>query len=221
MTYHVIGTRVQAEDIADGSSSAPSLNGDIFLSKDADGVFINGSTEVVATNITGSNGVVHVINKTLLPPARSIADEVIRISNTRNGEYTQLVAALQKVPDLLTAAQAEGSNLTVFAPTDAAFQTLYDALEVDDLDGLVQAIGTDKLAEVLQHHIVGARVFSSDISTGTVSTLNQDINIDATNLPITDAEGASAGLITTSLNILGTNGVVHAIDAVLVPTGIL
>ncbi len=221
LTYHVIGARVEAGDIADGSSSAATLNGDIFLSKGSAGVFINGSTEVTATNINASNGVVHVINRTLLPPGGTIADNAIDATTASTPEFTQLVAALQKVPSLLTAADADDSNLTVFAPTDAAFQALYDALEVADLDELEETIGNDKLAEVLQHHIVGARVFSSDISTGNVGTLNQEIAIDATNLTITDARGESANLIPANLNILGTNGVKHAIDAVLVPTGIL
>ncbi len=221
LTYHVINARVEAGDIADGSSSAVTLNGDIFLSKGSAGVFINGNTEVTATNINGSNGVVHVINRTLLPPDGTIADNAINATTASSPEFTQLVAALQKVPALLTAAQADDSNLTVFAPTDAAFQALYDALQVADLDELEQTIGNDKLAEVLQHHIVGARVFSSDISTGNVGTLNQEIAIDATNLTITDARGESANLIPANLNILGTNGVKHAIDAVLVPTGIL
>lgn len=220
LTYHVIGSTVNAEDIADGSSSAPTLNGDIYLSKNANGVFINGVTQVTTTNIGASNGVVHVINRTLLPPSGTIVDIAVAASTANEPEFTQLVAALQKVPALLDAADSDG-NLTVFAPTDAAFEALYTALDVEDLDELEATIGNDKLAEVLQHHIVGARVFSTDISNGPVPTLNQNITINTANLSISDAEGGAANLIPASLNIHGTNGVIHTIDAVLIPTGIL
>jgi transforming growth factor-beta-induced protein len=222
LTYHVIGAKVEAADIAEGSSTAATLGGDIYLSNNgANGLFINGTTSVTTADIAGSNGVVHVIDRTLLPASESIADIAIMLSGADTPEFTQLVAALVKVPSLLEAAQSEG-NLTVFAPTDAAFQALYDALEVADLDALEAAITTDKLAEVLQHHIVGARVFSTDLSSGAVGTLNQDITVDLDALSIVDANGSDpANLVTSSLNILATNGVIHVIDRVLIPTGIL
>ncbi|MBX2961262.1 MAG: fasciclin domain-containing protein [Cyclobacteriaceae bacterium] len=222
LTYHVIGAEVKAADIATGSSSANTLNGKIYLSKGAAGVFINGSTKVVATDITASNGVVHVIDRTLLPPTETIAEIAVRLSTATSPQFTQLVAALSKVPALLSAAGASG-DLTVFAPTDAAFQALYAAAGVANIDELTNAIGTEKLAEVLQHHIVGARVFSSDLSSGSVATLNQSVTVNVTNLTITDGSGSTpaAGLVTQSLNIHATNGVIHVIDKVLIPTGIL
>ena len=221
LTYHVIGATVNAEDIADGSSSAATLNGNIFLSKGASGVFINGRTEVTTTNITASNGVVHVIDRTLLPPSNTIAEIAMAASTGQQPEFTQLVAALQKVPDLLNAADSDG-NLTVYAPTDAAFNALYDALDVADLDALEAEIGNDKLAEVLQHHIVGNRVFSTDKADGALSTLNQDVTVNLTNLTISDASGSDpAELVITSLDILATNGVIHTIDRVLIPNGII
>jgi len=222
LTYHVINAEVFAADIANGSSSAATLNGNIYLSKGTAGVFINGTTQVTATDITGSNGVVHVINRTLLPPSQTIAQIAVAASTASTPQFTQLVAALSKVPALLDAAGAPG-NLTVFAPTDAAFQALYAAAGVADLNALEAAIGNQKLAEVLQHHIVGARVFSSDLASGSVPTLNQNVTVNVANLTITDGSGSTpaAGLVGASLNIHATNGVIHAIDKVLIPTGIL
>jgi transforming growth factor-beta-induced protein len=223
LQYHVIaGAEVFAADIENGSSSAETLNGNIYLSKGESGVFINGTTEVIATDITASNGVVHVIDRTLLPPSQTIADIAIDFSDNAEPEFTQLVAALLKVPTLLEAADAEG-NLTVFAPTDAAFEALYTALGVEDMDELEAAIGNEKLAEVLQHHIVGARVFSTDLSSGAVTTLNQDITVNLTNLTITDGNGSTpaTGLVPSLLNVHATNGVIHVIDKVLIPDGIL
>jgi transforming growth factor-beta-induced protein len=86
-----------------------------------------------------------------------------------------LVAALARTSgegdnDLLAAASAETGDLTVFAPTDAAFEELYTALGVDGVD----EIPLETLIAVLKHHIVGARAFSTDLSSGAVTTLNGD-----------------------------------------------
>lgn len=221
LTYHVINSEIRAADIANGRASATTLNGKIYTSKGTSGVFINGTTRVTTTDITGSNGVVHVINRTLLPPSKTIAAIAIESSTASAPQFTQLVAALSKVPALLNAASADG-DLTVFAPTDAAFQALYSALGVSNINELETRIGNAKLAQVLQHHIVGARVFSSDLTNGAVSTLNQSVTINVANLTVADANGSTpAGLVSTSLNIHATNGVIHAVNRVLIPTGIL
>lgn len=215
LTYHLInGTAVKAADIAAGSSSATTLNGKIYLSKGTAGVFINGSSKVSAADIQGSNGVVHVIDRTLLPPSKTIAQIVSDYANaSTNKQFTKLLQALQRTSgsgtDLLAAAGAAG-NLTVFAPTDAAFEALGVDLATVDLAALTK---------ILQHHIVGARVFSSDLSTGAVATLYKSVSVNTTNLTVTGAKGGEAGakLQATLLNIHATNGSIHVIDKVLLP----
>jgi transforming growth factor-beta-induced protein len=215
LTYHVIsGAAVMAGDIASGSSSAETLNGDIYLSKGAAGVFINGTTEVIATDIEGSNGVVHVIDRTLLPPAKTIAEIVSEYASASSGaEFTKLLQALERTSgqgtDLLAAAGANG-DLTVFAPTDAAFTALGVDLATVDLN---------TLTKILQHHIVGARVFSSDLSTGTAATLYKEVSINVGDLTVTGAKSGETGanLQPALLNVLATNGVIHVIDKVLLP----
>jgi len=215
LTYHLIsGTAVEAADIATGSSSAATLNGNIYLSKGAAGVFINGSSKVSAADIQGSNGVVHVIDRTLLPPSKTIAQIVSEYANaSTNKQFTKLLQALQRTSgtgtDLLAAAGAAG-NLTVFAPTDAAFEALGVDLATVDLAALTK---------ILQHHIVGARVFSSDLSTGSVATLYKNVSINTTNLTVTGAKTGEAGakLQASLLNIHATNGSIHVIDKVLLP----
>ena len=215
LTYHVIsGAAVEAADIASGSSSATTLNGDIYLSKGGAGVFINGTTKVTATDIQASNGVVHVIDRTLLPPSQTIAEIVTEYANaTSNAQFTKLLQALARTSgtgtDLVAAASADG-NLTVFAPTDAAFEALGVDLATVDLAALTK---------ILQHHIVGARVFSTDLSTGSVSALYKNLGINVTNLTVTGAKPGETGanLQPTLLNIHATNGVIHVIDKVLIP----
>ncbi|GCC51051.1 hypothetical protein SanaruYs_12710 [Chryseotalea sanaruensis] len=221
LLYHVLGTEVLAAGLPTGSANIETLlEKDFYLSNNGTaGVFINGKTEVIATDIQASNGVVHVINRTLLPPTQNIAQIVIASAGAAEPQFTQLLAALQLVPSLVDAASDESANLTVFAPTDAAFEALYTTLSVEDLDGVVNAIGQDGLEKVLKHHIVGARAFSTDLQSGSLATLEQSVNVNVSTLTITGASGSAneAGLVAASLNILATNGVVHVIDTVLVP----
>ncbi|MFZ9982257.1 MAG: fasciclin domain-containing protein [Cyclobacteriaceae bacterium] len=220
LTYHVIDDEVLASELPSGSAAITTLNGKFYLSNNgANGVFINAKTQVVATDIQGSNGVVHVINRTLLPPSQTIAAIAVGLSTGSAPQFTQLVAALARTSgtdtDLLAAASDETANLTVFAPTDAAFEALYTALGVDGVEEIDLAI----LTAVLKHHIVPARVFSTDLTNGTASTLNGDITISATNGTIQDGQGNTANLSSNAglLNVLATNGVIHTIDKVLLP----
>lgn len=220
LTYHVIDDEVRAAELPSGSASIPTLGGNFYLSNNgANGVFINGTTQITATDIVQSNGVVHVINRTLIPPSKTIAGIATDLSTASSPQFTQLVAALARTSgtetDLLAAVSNGDANLTVFAPTDAAFEQLYDALDVDGIDDI--PLGT--LTAVLQHHVVAARVFSTDLVNGDVETLNGDVTISATNKTITDGSGNVANLSTNAalLNVLATNGVIHTIDRVLLP----
>lgn len=218
LLYHVLGAEVKAADLPVTMENNPepieTLGGDFFYLSNRGGgagVFINGLTQVTTTDIEASNGVVHVIDRTILPASGNIAEVAT------DAGFTQLVAAVAKFPDLLDAVQSDASNLTVFAPTDAAFQALYTAQSVADLDALVTKLGAANVKKVLMHHIVGARVFSSDLAGGDVSTLEQSISIDLSTLTITSASGGSAALVPGSLNVLASNGVIHVIDAVMIP----
>jgi transforming growth factor-beta-induced protein len=212
-----------AADIPGGSSSAQTLTDKIYVSNGSNGVFINGVAQVVSTDIEGGNGVVHVIDRTLVPPSESIAEIATRYATASSTpQFTQLVAALartqgQGANDLLAAAGDGGSNLTVFAPTDAAFMELYDALGVNNVD----EIPLQTLIAVLKHHIVAGRVFSTDLSDGEVPTLNGNvtINADGSAPSVTGGSGMEneALLQTQLLNIHATNGVIHVIDKVLLP----
>lgn len=222
LKYHVISSEVTSSQIASGPSSAETLNGRIYLSKNSAGVFINGSSKVTTADIDASNGVVHVIDRALMPPSETIAQIATRLSSSNPAEFTQLVAALartqgQGANDLLAAASAPSGNLTVFAPTDAAFEELYTALGVANVNEIPLAT----LIAVLKHHIVGARVFSSDLSNGAVTTLNGDVTVNVSANPptVTGSSGAAnaASLQTSLLDIHATNGVIHVIDKVLVP----
>ena len=163
--------------------------------------------------------VFHGIDKvlTLSEPDGTIADIAVAAAGSDTPEFTQLVAALVKA-DLVGAVDDPNANLTVFAPTDAAFQALYDGLE--GVDG-IEDLSVDILTRVLLHHVVGARVFSNCLSNGPVPTLNQDIVVNVDDLTITSSLGVPVNLVTAALDIKASNGVIHVIDGVLVPENYL
>ncbi|MEO1254974.1 MAG: fasciclin domain-containing protein, partial [Bacteroidota bacterium] len=242
LQYHVLGSEVKEANLPATGSAVSTLNGDFYLSINNEGVFINGSTEVIATDIDQDNGVVHVIDKTLIPADQDVVEIAVAMSEmTEGAEFGQLVAALTAVendmnaPDLITVLKGNGP-FTVFAPTDAAFQTLYDAVPDSDQDGdnditdLVAAVpdGLNTIAVVLQYHVFNGRVFSTDIPNlldGNTSvsitpvaggnwTLNSNLTITPTDaalgLELDDAE-------IVGTDVLGTNGVIHVIDQVILP----
>jgi len=227
LTYHVIGSEVKASQLpttsAPANNAITTLGGVFYLSnRGSNGVFINGNTRITNTDIMADNGVVHVIDRTLLPPTKTLAQIAIAASSVSSGaEFTQLVAALSRVPALLDAASAASANLTVFAPTDAAFNALYTALGVSGIND----VPLNTLTAVLQHHIISSpttatgRVFSSDLVTGSVPTLNGNINISASAGTVTSGNGTVANISSNAglVNILGTNGVIHTINKVLLP----
>jgi transforming growth factor-beta-induced protein len=228
LAYHLIKGEVRAAQLP--SNTAPVNNaittagGAFYLSnRGADGVFINGSTRVTVKDIVENNGVVHVIDRALVPPSQTLAQIASSLSTASSGaEFTQLVAALGRVPALLTAASASGSNITVFAPTDAAFRELYSALGVAGINDISLAT----LTAVLQHHVISApttptgRIFSSDLITAIVPALNGRLSINATAGTVTSGNGTTANISKNKalVNVLGTNGVLHTIDKVLLPS---
>ena len=105
---------------------------------------------------------------------------------------------------------------TVFAPTNAAFAALLEALDVT----AAQLLARDDLADILRYHVVSGEVESDDLSVGqTVTTLNGTFRIVAAGNGLgidTDADGTADARITRA-DIEASNGVVHKIDAVLLP----
>jgi transforming growth factor-beta-induced protein len=215
LTYHLIDATIMAAQLPSTGAAAPAavetLGGAFYLSNrggDA-GVFINGSTQVTATDIEGSNGVVHVIDRTLVPPSMTIAALATELG------FTKLVEALVEAG--LDGIFNQPGTYTVFAPTNEAFEALYTLLGVTGPSEIDDAT----LDAVLKYHVSGAKVFSTDLEDGlkaaTLQTGEITVNVSTEGVTLTDLEpdNADANVIVTEQ--LATNGVVHAIDAVLLP----
>ena len=123
--------------------------------------------------------------------------------------FTLLVDAVVKA-DLAGALSADGPY-TVFAPTNDAFNELFAALGVDVIDDLT----AEQLQPILLYHVVSGKVMAADVSTGMVATLNSDASLDIKASKKGVKINKSANVIITDVE--GTNGVIHVIDAVLIP----
>ena len=226
LLYHVLTANVKAADIANGSSSvatarpATSVGGatindnTLYLTKNASGVSINGGTRVVTADVAASNGTIHAIDNVLMPPSQTIAAIVVAsASRTTAPEFTLLLQALQRpaAAAILTAAGTASANVTVFAPTDAAFRALLGTAPLS-------SVSDADLTAILSRHVIGTgRVFSSDLAAGTATTLGGPITVAAAGSSFTVRGGTGTAANIASANILATNGVIHVIDQVLRP----
>lgn len=214
LTSHVISGTVKAADVKSGTVKTVNTNNDIYLSKNADGVFINGTIKVIATDVSASNGVIHVIDNVILPPTQSLVQ--VAQGNTNFTELVSLIlAADPAVATALSSASANG--LTVFAPTNAAFTELY---KTTPKATLLNPANKALLTNVLLYHVVPGRVFSTDLPnvSGEVATANSAGKLTFNLSGGAKVVGKTSGSSTiTAANILATNGVLHVIDKVLMP----
>lgn len=182
----------------------------LYINTDS-GVTLNGISNVAAADISAANGVVHLVDAVIdLPTVVTFA--------VADPTFSNLVAALTRPdqPDfvsvLTTPNGTSPAPFTVFAPTDQAFADLLVELGVgglDDIDG-------PTLTAVLNTHVIAeANVRAEDLVDGPVTTLGGDITIDAANATITDPNGRISNIIV--VNVQAANGVVHAIDKVILP----
>jgi len=214
LQYHVLGARVLSSELPESGIATTLMGENIYLGYLFAGrVLINGLTEIKAVDIEKSNGVIHVINRTLVPPADDVVDIAIALSEAdENSEFTVLVSLLASDEYAGIAEAIKGEdNITVFAPNDAAFA------EISDLIGILTE---EQIAEVLTYHAALGRVFSYDLVEGqNITMLNaQTVNvttISGETIILQDKSDEETNVI--EVNIHGSNGVIHAIDKVLIP----
>lgn len=182
----------------------------ILVKSSASGVSINKSVNVVTADVLASNGVVHIVDAVIALP--TVVNHALN-----NDNFTILVAALTR-PSLgvdYVGILSGAGPFTVFAPTNAAFAALLTELNLTSLDQVDDAT----LNAVLQYHVVaGANVLASQLTNGQVVTTFQTgtFTIDLTSgAKIVDARNRTSNIIIT--DVQGSNGVVHAIDKVILP----
>ena len=217
LTYHVVSGNVRAVDVNTGTVPTLNTEADIEIDADGSGVVLNGSSNVIATDVQGTNGVVHVIDKVLIPGAEEEPQSIANIASA-NSDFTSLVAALAKA-ELVETMDGEG-NFTVFAPTNQAFQNLFNDLGVSGIDDLSK----ETLTQVLLYHVLGSKVMSGDISSGYVETLatnSPDMDPVTLRLDVNDGVKLNKETMVTTADIEAFNGVIHIIDKVLLPPNVV
>jgi len=202
LTYHVVGAKVLSTGVP-VSDTVKTLNGkNIFASKNANGVFVNGK-KVIAADLNASNGVVHKINGVLLPPTKTIAQIV-----TDGADFSTLEAAVT-LAGLAGTLNGPG-KFTVFAPDNAAFVT----------SGLTSLAGVTpaQAGAIVGQHAFTTNIFASDLTAGTTgATVNPTetltIALSPVTVKVTGGTLPASGV--TATDIVATNGVVHVINRVL------
>jgi len=212
LLYHVVPAKVMAADAIalDGQKADTLLEGKQIAIAVKDGkVMINDAT-VVTADVEASNGVIHIIDSVLLPPAeaeagmmgKTIVDVAIEA-----GRFTTLVSALQTA-GLVDALKGEGP-FTVFAPSDEAFAKLPA--------GTLEGLSVEQLTSILLYHVVPAKVMAADaiaLDGQSAGTLLEGQSIA---ISVKDGKVMINDATVVTADVAASNGVIHIIDTVLLP----
>jgi uncharacterized surface protein with fasciclin (FAS1) repeats len=208
LLYHVVPGEVLAADVIELESATTAQGEDLAITVAGDSVKVN-EANVVSTDIAASNGVIHVIDQVILPPSMSEAAEVGDIVETAQaaGGFNTMLAAVETA-GLVETLKGEGP-FTVFAPTDEAFASLDEGT----LDALLA--DPEALSRVLLYHVVPGQVTADQVveleSAETAEGGSVTIRVEDGQVFINDAQVIATDLLTS-------NGVIHVIDRVIVPS---
>ena len=210
LTYHVLPQEVRKAQVPLGKAIT-TVEGNIFKvdSVGTDLLITDGrnrTSKIVEADLLATNGVIHAIDKVILPPNLNIVETALA-----NPDFSILVEAVVAA-NLQDALSAPGP-LTVFAPTNAAFAALLTELNLTKEQLLANV---PLLTKVLTYHVVDGRVLKADVPVGApITTLEgETFTVDAS-LAIADQNGRSAKIVAT--DVMTKNGVIHVIDKVILP----
>jgi uncharacterized surface protein with fasciclin (FAS1) repeats len=212
LTYHVIPGNVKSTDVVKLKEAASAMGEKIKITVKDDKVLFNDSG-LVKADIGCSNGVIHVIDTVLIPGQNNGTEtshkKTIVETAAEAGSFKTLIAAV-KAAGLEEALNAEGPY-TVFAPTDEAFAKI----PAEALKGLLQPENKEKLQAILKYHVVSGKVLAADVvKLQKAKTVNgQEVEIKVTEKKGVMIDGAN--VIKTDIEC--GNGVIHVIDAVIMP----
>ncbi|HKK38812.1 MAG TPA: fasciclin domain-containing protein, partial [Cryomorphaceae bacterium] len=199
LTYHVLPFELMASMISNGDIETPVNNvNTIKLTVTSGGDVFANQAQVEIPDLTVDNGVVHAIDAVILSD-ETVAD--IAIDN----EFTTLTAAVIAA-ELLPALTDPFAELTVFAPTNAAFDDLATELGLT----LEEILALPNLGDILLYHVVGETLLAADLENGEITMLNGENAL----VDLSDGVAINNATVDGPDNI-ADNGVVHIIDAVL------
>jgi transforming growth factor-beta-induced protein len=218
LTYHVVSGDLMAKDLKSGK--VPTVAGSTVAVEVQGGKVTVNSASVVKADIDAKNGVIHVIDRVLLPPDFALATPAKAKSAAQAGTIVEVAASNPSVSTLVTAVKAAGlvetlsgkGPFTVFAPTNEAF----NALPKGTLEKLLKPENRDSLRKVLTYHVVSGDLMAKDLRSGKVATVEGNsvaVKVDSHGVSVNGSNVVKADVNTS-------NGVIHVIDKVLLPPGL-
>ncbi len=215
LLYHVVPGAVTS-DIVVGAETAKTFNGAAIAINASDaGVSLNDSqASVVAVDIMASNGVIHVIDGVILPPAEEeMMESLGTIVDIAAGDetFSTLVAAVTAAE--LADALSVAGPYTVFAPTNDAFAAALNALGITAEDLLAD---TETLTGILLYHVAPGKLTADIVvQLEAIGTLNgAPIMVSASDAGVSLNEGQAS---VAAVDVMADNGVIHVIDGVILP----
>ena len=210
LLYHVVPGSVKAADVVTLTEAETALGKMVTVKVEGDKVFIN-DAQVIITDIVASNGIIHVVDTVILPPADEVKLDIVDLA-VANGSFTKLVEAVQAA-GLVETLKGE-RPFTVFAPTDEAFAKLPEGT----LETLLKPENKMMLADILLYHVVPGSVKAADVSDGLIadSALGTSLFFK---LDMGKAYVNEAQIVMTDIE--ASNGIIHVIDTVILPKDIV
>lgn len=217
--FHVVPAAAFSFELQPTNTFTTLAGQQLTVTRTANGVTVRdalGNTaNVVTADVAISNGVVHVIDKVLLPTID--LPNVVEAAQAAN--LTVLLQAVNAAG--LGNALLSQQSMTVFAPTNQAFTNLLQALNLNSLQELINTLGAEAVTKVLGFHVVPATAFSFNLASGSqeVPTLAGEmltVTRTGNNVTVKDKAGNTFNIVAADVAI--ENGVVHVIDGVLLPT---
>ena len=217
--FHVVPAAAFSFELAPTNTFTTLAGQQLTVTRTASGVTVRdalGNTaNVVTADVAIENGVVHVIDRVLLPTLN--LPNVVEAAQAANLTVLLQAVTAAGLGNTLLSQEA----MTVFAPTNQAFTNLLNKLGYNSLQALINGLGADAVTKVLGFHVVPATAFSFNLAAGSqmVPTLAGEmltVTRNGNNVTVTDKAGNTFNVVAADVAI--ENGVVHVIDGVLLPT---
>jgi transforming growth factor-beta-induced protein len=200
---HVVSGKILSKDLKEGLTLT-TLDGEkLNVSIMGDGKIMVGDVHVTTADIMTTNGVIHVVDKVILPKMA----HKLNILTIASANAKTLSAAISAA-GLSETLQGDGP-FTVFAPTDSAFAAIQK-----DVDKLLKPENKATLAKVLTYHVVSGKMVAADLKDGQELT-----TVEGSKLKVSIKNGVVmvGNARVTATDVDASNGVIHVIDKVLMP----
>ncbi len=206
--YHEVDHTINSSQFPLGDTITTVSNLHVFSNINDSGIFING-VHLKLTDVQAANGIVHLLEKALVPPTSTLYDMV-----AANPDLTLLKVAVDRAGSELVSDLQNGGKYTVFAPTNQAFN---DAgyMTVDDINNADAAV----IKKIVQDHVLPTEFFKADFIAGiTLKNLQgDDLLVGSTPPTVSLVGSAQVPSMVTGFDLLGTNGVAQVVDRVILP----